>query len=572
MTVDKKTEKAIKPATLLDALIPMFFLVVMIGLSVYLYGIDATSGPLQVALMMGAVVAALVAHKNGYTWEQLARAIVEGISLAMTAIFILLMVGALIGVWNMSGTIATIVYYGIQLLSATWFYFASALICALVGVSTGSSWTTAATVGVALMGISKVFGVSPEITAGAIISGAYFGDKMSPLSETTILAPQLVGSNVYTHIRSMVWSSVPAILVAFGVFLFIGLTTDVPLPPIQKDAALAALSSVYHISLWDLLPVAVLLFLAMRRYPPFLTILCGALTGGLVAVVLQTDFVLKFANAPTLSDPLALLKGVWSAMASGFVSTTGIPEIDKLFTGGGMSSMLYTVWLVLGAMSFGAVMEHMEFTDRLVQPLLKRARSTGGLIATVIGTSIGLNIFAGDQYIAVILPARMFVLEFKKRGLDPEALATAVENSGTVTSPLVPWNSCGAYMTATLGVSTFLYFPYCIFNLVNPLLGLIFGFTGFHVSKLEPEKTGGKLTPAPAAPAEPMPPAVTALDDRVQLSRLRPRSRRSLHLPAVRSATFLCPSRTVTAGRRSRWIRPYPRSRPYSLTRHKICI
>jgi NhaC family Na+:H+ antiporter len=489
MSEDVKKATTVKPPSLWDALFPMLSLVVLIGLSVYLYGVDSTSGPLQVALIMGAVIAALVARKNGHSWEQLARAIVDGISVAMTAIFILLMVGGLIGVWNMSGTIATIVYYGIQFLSANWFYFATALICALVGLATGSSWTTAATIGVALMGISKVFGVSPEITAGAVISGAYCGDKMSPLSETTILAPQLVGSNIYLHIRSMAWSTIPALGIALVVYLFIGLTSDVPLPPVEKDAALAALSSAYNINLLNLLPVAVLIFLSLRRFPAFLTILAGALTGALMAVVLQTNVVLAFANAPNLSTPLALLKGVWSALATGFTLTTGIAPIDKLFSGGGMSSMLYTVWLVLGAMSFGAVMEYAGSTERLVRPVLERVKSTGALIASVIVTAIGLNIFAGDQYIAVILPARMYRVEFRKRGLHPETLATAVENSGTVTSPLVPWNSCGAYMTATLGVSTFLYFPYCIFNLVNPLLGLIYGFTGFKVSKLGPEES-----------------------------------------------------------------------------------
>src|SRR6476661_2032377 len=246
MSDEVKPVKAIKPPSLWDAVIPMVFLIAMIALSLVLFGIDATSGPLQVALIMAAVVAALVAHKNGHSWEDLARAIVEGIALAMTAIFILLMVGALIGVWNMSGTIATIVYYGIQFLNATWFYFASALICALVGLATGSSWTTAATVGVALVSISKVIGVSPEIAAGAVISGAYFGDKMSPLSETTVLAPQLVGSNIYLHIRSMMWTSIPALAIALALFALLGLTGNAAVPPIDKDDALNALSSAYN--------------------------------------------------------------------------------------------------------------------------------------------------------------------------------------------------------------------------------------------------------------------------------------------------------------------------------------
>jgi NhaC family Na+:H+ antiporter len=248
--------------------------------------------------------------------------------------------------------------------------------------------------------------------------------------------------------------------------------------------------------------VAVLLALSLRRYPAFLTILAGALAGGVVAVVMQPDVVLTFANSPDLATPLALLKGVWSAMATGFVLSTGIAPIDKLFSGGGMASMLSTVWLVLGAMSFGSVMQYVGFTDRLVRPFIARAKSTGALIATVMGTSIGLNIFAGDQYIAIILPSGMYKVEFRKRGLHPETLATAVENSGTVTSPLIPWNSCGAYMSATLGVSTFLYFPYCFFNIINPILGLIYGFTGFKVMRLEPaESVVSEATEVTAAAA-----------------------------------------------------------------------
>jgi NhaC family Na+:H+ antiporter len=495
-------EKPIKDPSLWDALIPMLFLVLTIALSIILYGIDSTAGPLQVALLMSAVVGALIAHKNGHSWERLAKAIVEGISVAMTAVFILLMVGALIGVWNMSGTIATIVYYGIQILSPEWFFFTAALITAAVGLATGSSWTTAATVGVALMGIAKAMGVSPEIAAGAVISGAYFGDKMTPLSETTILAPQLVGSNIYLHIRSMMWSAIPALGIALALFAFIGFTSDTPVPPIDESAALSALSSAYNINLLTLLPVAVLLYLSFRRVPAFLTILTGALAGIIVAIVLQPNVVLAFANAPELGTALELLKGSWSAMATGFTSTTGVAPIDTLFSGGGMSSMLGTIWLVLGAMSFGAVMEYAGFTERLVRPVQVKAKSAGALIASAIGTSIGLNIVAGDQYIAIILPARMFQVSFRKAGLHPEALATAVENSGTVTSPLVPWNSCGAYMASTLGVSTLLYLPYCFFNLANPLLGLIYGFTGFKVMKLEPQEVDAGETPVPPIPAE----------------------------------------------------------------------
>jgi NhaC family Na+:H+ antiporter len=504
MADHSESQRTIRSPSVLDALIPLLTLIVLLALSVALYGVDATLGPLQVALLMATVVGAVVARKNGHAWEEIATAIVQGVTIAMSAIFILLMVGALIGVWNMSGTIATIVYAGIEFLEATWFYFAAALVTGIVGLATGSSWTTAATIGVALVGIAQVIGVDPAITAGAVISGAYFGDKMTPISETTILVPQLVGSNVPLHIRSMMRSTVPAYLLALGGFLVLGLMGTTAAPPIDKQAALDALSDVYTINLWTLVPVVVLLVLSFRRFPAFLSILIGTLAGGLVAVILQPDLVLAFVGDPALSTPLALLKGVWSAMATGFTLDSGYPAIDTLFSGGGMSSMLYTVWLILGAMAFGAITEYAQFSRRLIDPLLARARSAGALIASVMATAIGLNIFAGDQYVAIILPARMFLVEFKRRGLHPENLATAVENSGTVTSPLVPWNSCGAYMTAALGVSTFLYFPYCFFNFLNPILGAIFGFTGRGVVRLTPEAAAALPAELPTAPPAPL--------------------------------------------------------------------
>lgn len=477
----------IRPPSLLDALLPLLFMIGLLSLSIILFGLDAATGPLQVALFMSAVVAAAVAHKNGHSWPTLGEEVVKGISLAMSAIMILIMVGALIGVWNMSGTIATIVYYGVKYINPTWFYLAAALLTGIVGLVTGSSWTTAATLGVAFMGMAGAIGASPAITAGAIISGAYFGDKMTPLSETTILTPQIVGSEVYTHIRNMSWSTGPAYIIALVLFFVIGQRAEISAPPVDTDQALAALESAYNITLWNLLPMAVLILLATRKYPAFLSILIGALTGALAAVIFQPEVVLAFANDPSLSTPLALLKGVWLAMGNGFTAASGYETIDTLFSGGGMSSMLVTVWLILGAMSFGAMMDFAGFNKRLIDPLISRVKSVGGTIALVMATSFGLNVIAGDQYIAIVLPARMFMVEFRERGLHPEALATAVENSGTVTSPLIPWNSCGAYMTATLGISTFVYLPYCFFNFLNPLFGLIYGFTGFRVMRLEAE-------------------------------------------------------------------------------------
>jgi NhaC family Na+:H+ antiporter len=335
------SEKSIRPPSLLDALIPLVFMIIMLTWSIVLFGIDAATGPLQVALILSAVVAAVVAHKNGHAWDRLGEEIVKGISLAMSAIMILLMVGALIGVWNMSGTIATVVYYGIQYINPSWFYFAAALLTGLIGLVTGSSWTTAATLGVAFVGMANAIGASPAITAGAVISGAYFGDKMTPLSETTILTPQIVGSNVYAHIRSMSKASIPAYLIALLLFFLIGQFGEVTPPPMDPTEVLAALASVYTITLWNLLPIVVLLVLGFRRYPAFLSILIGTLAGALVAIIFQQPILISFANDMSLSAPFAAIKSIWVAMANGFALDSPYPEINELFSGGGMSSMLY---------------------------------------------------------------------------------------------------------------------------------------------------------------------------------------------------------------------------------------
>lgn len=477
----------VRPPKLWHALVPLIFMIAMLTWSIVLFGVDAALGPLQVALILSAVVAAVVAHLNGHSWARLADEVVKGISLAMTAILILLMVGALIGVWNMSGTIATVVYYGIQYIDPTWFYLATALLTGAIGIVTGSSWTTAATVGVAFVGIARAIGASEAITAGAVISGAYFGDKMTPLSETTILTPQIVGSNVYAHIRSLAKATIPAFGLSLLVFFWMGWRGAIAPPPMDTAEVLAAIQSVYTISLWNLLPIAVLLFLGLRKYPPFLSILIGTLTAGVVAVIFQQPLLTAFADDQSLNAPLVALKSTWVAMANGFVLESPYPELNQLFTGGGMSSMLLTVWLILGAMSFGAVMDFAGFNKRLITPIVQRVKSDAGTIATTMFTSLGLNIVGGDQYIAIVLPARMFMVTFRERGLHPETLATAVENSGTVTSPLIPWNSCGAYMSAALGVSTFVYLPYCFFNFFNFFIALVYAFVGINVQRLSPE-------------------------------------------------------------------------------------
>jgi Na+:H+ antiporter, NhaC family len=485
--------------SLLDALVPVITLILLIGSTIALFGIDATAGPLQVALLMSATVAGLVAFKNGYSSAYIRDAAIGGVASGMAALFILLAVGALIGTWNMAGTIPTIVYYGIGLLNATWFYAATAIVCALVGMAIGSSWTTAATVGVALVGMAPLLGASPVIAAGAVISGAYFGDKMTPLSETTILVPSLVGGvTTNQHIAAMIWTAGVAIVIAIGLFAILGLAVPPAAVPMDPADAQAAVASQFSITPLNLLPLAVLVVLSIRQVPPFLAILSCALLGGLLALVTQPATVAAFVDRPD-AGPLATgLSAIFAAMATGFVSSTGSEPIDALFSGGGMDSMLSTVWLVLAALSFGAIMEQAGFLERLIRPVIARARTTGSLIAAVIFTSIGLNVVAGDQYVADVLPSRVYRDEFAQRGLAPRMLSRAVEDAGTVTSPLVPWNTCGAYMSGVLGIATGEYFIYCFFNLLSPVISLIYGFTGFRIEHIRPSAGTPGAAPGPA--------------------------------------------------------------------------
>lgn len=484
---------AIRPPSLLDALVPLGALVLLIGGSLLLFGLDALDGPVQVALILCTMVAALVAMKNGYTWAHVERAAQGSMASIASAILILLSVGALIGVWCLSGTIPTLVYYGIQILSPGWYYAATAVICGVVAISIGSSWTTAGTIGVGLVGIATALGVSPEITAGAVVSGAYLGDKLSPLSETTIMASQLVEADVHEHIKRQAWTSVPAFAIAVGVFLLLGLGAGPEVDDaVPTTVELDALDGVYNITPLNLLPLVLLAVLSVRKVPATLALLAATLFGGVVGAFTQPDIVRGFLEeerGPVLDS----ITAVWQASATGFSIDTGVAEIDGLVSRGGMSSMLLTVWLIIGAVTFGALLDEMGLLARLIDPLIAAARSTGRLFATVLGCALGLNIVAGDQYIALVLPTRLFRSEFAQRRLHPTMLSRLTADSGTVTSPLVPWNSCGAFMSAVLGVSTLLYLPYAVFNIVSPLLSVTYGATGLTIEKVAPTGVVGGM-------------------------------------------------------------------------------
>jgi NhaC family Na+:H+ antiporter len=329
--------------------------------------------------------------------------------------------------------------------------------------------------------------LSAEIAAGAIISGAYFGDKMSPLSDTTNLAPAVAGTDLFTHIRHMAWTTGPSFTLALILFTALGLGADLSSDSDSLQALKITLGDAFNITPLALIPLVVVFVMAFRKVPPLPTILFGALFGGFVALVLQPETLLVFADSPELSPALAMTKGVWLALANGYSSSTGVPEVDNLLSRGGMSSMLVTIWLILSAMAFGAVLEYSGMLLRLVRSALAAAKSTGALIMTVVLSCIGINIIAADQYIAIVLPGKMYKAEFERRGLKPKNLSRVIEDSGTLTSPLVPWNTCGAYMAATLGVATFAYLPFVFFNLINPVVSIIYGFTGFTIERTEGE-------------------------------------------------------------------------------------
>lgn len=504
--VPVSTREARAP-TLLQALAPLALLVALLALAVYLFGEDASYGPNQVSLMLCAGAAAIIGVRNGLDWGELQHSLVHGISLAIVPIFILLAVGGLIGTWILSGTVPTLIVYGLQLLHPSFFYPAACLICAIVALAIGSSWTVAGTLGVALIGVAQGLDMSPAITAGAVISGAYFGDKISPLSDTTNIAPAAAGSELFAHIRHMTWTTVPSLAIALVLFTAVGLGSDSPGAGGEAFGDLPRVLGEHFDLGWHLLiPMLVVFALAVIGFPAYPSILIGALLGALFAVMFQPEVVIALAGDEGLSRPMALIAGAWSALSDGYRAGTGNAAVDDLLTRGGMVSMLNTVWLIICAMGFGAMMESTGLLERMVRSVLRAARSTGSLIAATIGTAATANVVAADQYMSIVLTGRLYEPEYKRRGLAPVNLSRALEDGGTITSPLVPWNTCGAYMAATLGVATFDYLPFAFFNLINPLLAIVLGYIGFKVIRL-PDGATSAPVPADGAPPAVVPPA-----------------------------------------------------------------
>ena len=471
-----------KAPTLLQALIPIVFLITLLSINVGIFGDASLDGSNQIVLILSAAVATIVALQVGFDWSTLQEGIVRSISSAMGSILILLLIGSLAGTWLLSGIVPAMIYYGLQILNPTIFLFAACIVCAIVSIATGSSWTTAATVGIALMGIGKALGLSDGIIAGAILSGAYFGDKMSPLSDTTNLAPAMAGTDLFTHIRYMTYTTVPSISIALVLFLIIGLTQDVGAASTDTTPILAAISDKFYISGWLFIVPIIVIVLIVKKTPAIPALLIGTLLGAVFALIFQPDRVAEISG---IVGAKGMYVGIMQSLFGDISVTTDNAMVNELLSSGGMAGMLGTIWLILSAMIFGGVMERAKFLKRIAAAIISFVNSTGSLIASTVGTCVFFNVTASDQYLAIVVPGRMYSDIYRNKGLAPENLSRSLEDSGTVTSVLIPWNTCGAYHSKVLSVPTLEYLPFCFFNLISPFMTILYGFMGWKIRELK---------------------------------------------------------------------------------------
>lgn len=476
-------DKEKRQPSLLEAFIPIIFLIILLSFNVSVFGDDALSGSNQIVLILSTAVAALVAGRLGFNWHELQEGIVKSISSAMTSLLILLLIGSLAGTWLISGIVPAMIYYGLQILSPGIFLFAACIVCAIVSIATGSSWTTAATVGIALIGIGKALGISEGLIAGAILSGAYFGDKMSPLSDTTNLAPAMAGTDLFTHIRYMAYTTFPSITISLILFLIIGFTSGSDGAISNTAVMLNAIDSKFNITALLFIVPIVVVVLIVRKTPAIPALLVGTLLGGVFALIFQPNIVREVAgiSGSTLD---VMFVGVMKSLYGSVSVSTDNEMVNELLSSGGMYGMLKTIWLILSAMAFGGVMEKAGLLKRIAAAVISLVNSTGSLVASTAGTCVFFNITASDQYLAIVVPGRMYADIYRDRGLAPENLSRTLEDSGTVTSVLIPWNTCGAYHSTVLGVGTLAYAPYCFFNIISPLMTILFAYLNIRIKRL----------------------------------------------------------------------------------------
>ena len=472
-----------KEIHLFHALTPIALLVILLVLNVIFFSDDASYGPNQIALLLAAALAGLIAYFRGFMWNELLEGILKSIGHAMPSILILMLIGALAGTWLLSGIVPAMIYYGLEVLNPKVFLFAACLVCMIVSLATGSSWSTAATIGVALIGIGTALGISQGMVAGAVISGAYFGDKMSPLSDTTNLAPAMAGTDLFTHIRYMTITTIPSISIALILFLIFGFTNSEAANADDIAIVQETIHGLFNLNpLLFLVPVIVI-FLIVKKVPALPALLVGVLLGGLAAVVFQWPLLSQVSPLET-SDHSSWQIAYSAVVQSMYGDTsfeTGNAMVDRLLSSGGMMGMMFVILLVLSAMVFGGVMEKAGFLKVMVSSIVKKIEKTTSLVASTVGTCIFFNLTASEQYVSIVVPGRMFSDIYKEHGLPPELLSRTLEDSGTVTSVLVPWNSCGAYHRGVLGVDPMAYLPYCFFNLISPVMSIAVTAMGYKI-------------------------------------------------------------------------------------------
>jgi len=466
--------------SLIDALIPVFVLIGLLAYNVFIFGDDALSGSNQFMLLIGGAVAAVIGFKNKISFNEMMDHVQHNVMSTTGAILILLMVGALSGTWLVSGIIPAMIYYGLEILNPTIFLAATVLISSIISIATGSSWTTSATVGIALIGIGNALGIPMGMTAGAVLSGAYFGDKMSPLSDTTNLAPAMAGGELFSHIRYMTITTIPTYIVTLIVFVILGLTIDISgqtdIGSLQNE-----IQATFNINGWLFLVPLGVIFMIVKKTPLLIALLIGSLLGVLFALIFQPSIVVgaldfNFVNA---------YKGILNAITVNTNVETANPILNELFSSSGMYGMLGTIWLILCAMVFGGFMDGIGALNKLSTSMLKVAKTTFGLFASTVGSCVALNLTASDQYLAIVVPGKMFSKAYREKGLAPENLSRTLEDSGTVTSVLIPWNTCGAYHSGVLGVPVASYFMYSIFNWLSPITTLVVAAIGYKIKKLQ---------------------------------------------------------------------------------------
>jgi Na+:H+ antiporter, NhaC family len=508
--------EAIAAIPLWLALVPVLVLIVLLVLNVGYFsdgdkfpgfGSDATYGANQIALLAAAAVATVCGVFRGTPVSACIAASTVNIASSLTAILILLMIGGLLGTWMISGIIPAMVYYGMQILSPAAFLVLALLICSAVSVATGSSWTTVGCLGVPLLIIGQSMGFNPAVVAGAVISGAYFGDKISPLSDTTNLAPAMAGTDLYTHVRYMFWTTIPTMTITLILFAIMNWRTEYRDPTAGGAEMLALIDREFNLSPWLFAVPVLVIGMVACRIDPVVSLFLAMILGAAVAVAFQPSVVSRLADTPVgesmsgLAEPAAGTAPAtdspsseayaWKAYRAAVLSmakpssiSTGNEQADALLSGRGMEGMLNTIWLVFCSMCFGGAMEATGFLQRITQPLVAMARSTGSLVAATAASCVVVNLTASDQYLAIVVPGRMFRKAFADRGLAPQNLSRTLEDAGTVTSPLIPWNTCGATQASVLGVAAFTYAPYAFFNWISPLMTILIAYLGIGIARI----------------------------------------------------------------------------------------